>query len=61
MKTYYFDNSEWVFSKKIVVISEKAFLEIQDNCKEGWMHHWLCEDFQSMKEAKQYFTQNWCK
>ena len=61
MKTYYMDNSARVFDGKLVVIGESAFRNMMDNCKAGWMHHWICGDFNSLAEAKEYFAKEWMK
>ena len=52
MKTYYFDNSAWIFSDEKNVITEAAFRKLQDNFLPGWNHHWLSTEANSLIDAR---------
>ena len=58
-KTYYFDNSARVYENKLVVVGEAKFRNIKDNNLDGWSHHWLSGEFNSIDEAKEYFRKEW--
>ena len=61
MNTYYFNNSDWVYSKKVTVITENAFRKIWDNNLDGWNSHWLTTEAKNLAEATKHFTETWCK
>ena len=65
MNNYYFNNSEWVFNHKIIVIGEHAFRNLQDNLlcetKSGsWNDHWLSTEAANLNEASEHFKNTWC-
>ena len=66
MKTYYFNNSKYFFSKgqSFIVIGEAAFRKIQDNFLCGtqngsWNDHWLETDAENLEAAKAKFRKLW--
>ena len=58
MKTaYYFDNTEWTFSKNFVVITEKAWRKAMDNNTNcALTHHWISTYADDLDSAKARFT-----
>ena len=66
MRNYYFNNSAWVFCKKLIVISEPTFRKIKQNfiCNDitdAWNAHWLCTEARNITEARELFEKDFCK
>ena len=61
-KTYYFDNTRMVYGGTLRVIGKAAFRSMQnDHTRTDYQHHWISGDFNSLAEAKEYFSKEWGK